>query len=133
MVAAAALVIVVLTGLFLVALGGAALFKPSLASAFLLGFASTPTKHYSELAVRFVIGCALSGHASSSAAPLAFTVFGALLIGTTTVMAFLPWRTHRAFASRSVPQALRFLPLVGTSSLTAGIAIVYFATTHSAA
>ena len=133
MLGTAALVIVIGTGAFLVALGASALFRPSLASAFLLSFASTPTKHYFELVVRFIIGCALVVHASSTVAPLAFMVFGTVLIATTTVMAFLPWHRHRAFASRSVPQALRYLPLVGIASVAGGVAILFFATTRGAA
>lgn len=133
MLASAALVIVVLAGLFLIALGAAALFKPGVASAFLLGFASTPTRHYAELAARFIIGVALVVHAGSSASPLAFKTFGAVLMLTTACMACLPWRSHRAFASRSVPQALRYLPLVGAASLAGGLAIVLLATAQSAA
>ena len=133
MLASAALVIVVLAGLFLIALGAAALFKPGVATAFLLGFASTPTRHYAELAVRFIIGVALVIHAGTSAAPVAFKSFGAVLILTTACMAFLPWRTHRAFASGSVPQALRYLPLVGAASMAGGLTMVFFATSKSAA
>lgn len=133
MLASAALVIVVLAGLFLIALGAAALFKPGVASAFLLGFASTPTRHYAELAARFIIGFALVVHAGSSASPLALMAFGAVLILTTACMAFLPWHSHRAFASRSVPQALRYLPLVGAASVAGGLAIVLLATAQSAA
>ncbi len=133
MLASAALVIVVLAGLFLIALGTAALFKPGVASAFLLGFVSTPTRHYAELAVRFIVGVALVVHADTSASPVAFKSFGAVLMLTTPGMAFLPWRSHRAFASRSVPQALRYLPLVGAASVASGLAIVFFATSQSAA
>jgi hypothetical protein len=128
MLAGAALVIVVTTGLFLVALGAAALFKPGVASTFLLGFARTPTKHYAELAVRFIVGVALVVHAGSSASPLEFKSFGAVLILTTACMALFPWHKHRAFASRSVPHALRYLTLVGAASVASGFAILFFAT-----
>ena len=32
----------------------------------------------------------------------------------------VPWRWHHHFARRAVPQALRFLPLVGTTSILLG-------------
>lgn len=54
--------------------------------------------------------------ASHSAQPMGLTVFGWLLIGTTLAMAIVPWRTHRRFAETSVPQALRFLPMIGVAS-----------------
>jgi ABC-type uncharacterized transport system permease subunit len=48
--------LVALAGAFLVALGANALVRPPLARRFLLGFASSSTKHYLELGIRLLVG-----------------------------------------------------------------------------
>jgi hypothetical protein len=50
---------------------------------------------------------------------------GWLLLVTTTLMLFIPWRLHRAFAVRVVPKALLFLPAIGVSSTCAGLALLW--------
>ena len=102
--------------LFFLVLGLLALARPSVAKRFLLGFATSASKHYLELSMRLLAGGAMLVAAPHSAQPMALTVFGWLLIGTTLVMALVPWRIHRRFAETSVPQALRFLPMIGVSS-----------------
>lgn len=109
--------VLVAVSLFLLALGLLALARPGIAKRFLLGFATSASKHYLELSLRLIAGGAMLAAAPHSAQPMGLTVFGLLLIGTTLVMAFVPWRTHRRFAETSVPQALRFLPVIGVSSL----------------
>jgi hypothetical protein len=102
--------------LFFLALGLLALARPRVAKRFLLGFAKSASKHYLELSLRLIAGGAMLAAVPHSAQPLGLTVFGWLLIGTTLVMALVPWRTHRRFAETSVPHALRFLPMIGVSS-----------------
>ena len=102
--------------LFFLLLGLLALARPSVAERFLLGFATSASKHYVELSLRLLAGGAMLAAAPHSAQPMGLTVFGWLLIGTTLFMALVPWRTHRRFAETSVPQALRFLPIIGVSS-----------------
>lgn len=117
---ATALVIVFAAGLFLVALGGASLLVPSNASRFLLGFAGSPSKHFTELALRLLIGGAFVLHAPQMLFPFAFRLFGCVLLATTAGLLLIPWRWHHSFARRMVPEALRFLPLLGFSSVAFG-------------
>jgi uncharacterized protein YjeT (DUF2065 family) len=123
----ASIVIVAVAGAFLIAFGTSALVHPPTARRFLLGFASSPTKHYLELCIRLVVGaafiCAAPGMVGTTAALLA----GWLLLVTTGVMLFVPWRVHRAFAQRTVPQALAYLPLMGLASLAAGATVLWAA------
>lgn len=109
--------VVLLAGAFLAALGLACLAWPARARRFLLGFASSLALHYLELGIRLVVGGALLVAAPSMAFPRVFTVAGAVLVVTTVVLALVPWPWHRRFAQRSVPAALRFLPLLGLASL----------------
>ena len=97
-----------------------ALAAPARARRFLLGFASSPVLHYAELAIRCVVGAGFVHRAPNMRFPLVFTVAGSVLLLTTAGLVLVPWRWHRRFAERSVPAALRFLPLLGVASLLLG-------------
>ncbi|MRR11683.1 hypothetical protein EG835_04270 [bacterium] len=57
-----------------------------------------------------------------------FTVFGWVLVVTTVGMFVVPWHWHRRFSERSVPQAVRRLPLLGIASFALGSFILLAAT-----
>jgi len=120
-----AFALVTSAGIFLLALGVGALVRPSLARRFLLGFAQSASKHYSELAVRFAIGAALLVAAPRMEGTVVVAGAGLVLLATTAVMLFVPWQSHRAFAQRAVPHALAYLPAIGLSSVAAGSAILW--------
>lgn len=115
-----ALAVVAAAGLFFVVLGGASLMAPSRAGRFLLGFAASPTRHYTELALRFLVGGALVASSPRMLFPGALNLFGWVLLVTTAGLLLVPWRWHRHFAARAVPKALRFLPLIGACSVALG-------------
>lgn len=115
-----ALAIVVLAGLYLLALGAASLAVPVQASRFLLGFASTQAVHFAELLLRIVVGAALVLAAPRLFLPSAFDVFGWILIVTTVCLLLVPWRWHRRFAQHVVPTAVRYIKPVGVASLALG-------------
>ena len=133
MLLVAAKTILVAVAIFFLLLGLIALIRPSIAGRFLLGFAGSALKHYVELGVRFVVGGAMLVVAPHSTYSVALTVFGWLLIVTTAVMAVVPWRVHRRFAETAVPKALRFLPMIGVSSLVLGGLLSWSTFTASAA
>ena len=120
MIEALALSVVVSGGLFFLSLGTVSLLSPTRASRFLLAFAGSATKHYAELAVRFLVGGAFVLAAPAMRVSGIFSVLGWTLLATTAGLLFIPWRWHHRFARRAVPEALRFLPLVGTSSVALG-------------
>jgi hypothetical protein len=115
-----ALFVVIFGGLFFVSLGCVSLLAPTRARRFLLAFAGSPTKHYAELAIRFLLGSAFVFAAPAMLSPVMFRVFGWVLLATTAALLLVPWRWHHRFARRAVPEALRFLPVVGTSSVALG-------------
>lgn len=133
MTEAMAIAVVVTAGLFFIALGGVSLLAPTHASRFLLGFAGSPQVHCLELAVRFLLGGAFVLAAPRAAFPGAFSLFGWVLLATTAVLCLIPWRWHRRFAQRAVPEALRFLPLVGASSAVLGSLVLWAVLRGSAA
>jgi hypothetical protein len=120
-----ALVIVVSTGLFFIVLGSISLLAPSRASRFLLAFAGSPYKHYTELAARLLVGSAFMLSAPMMAFSSVFKLFGWLLLCTTAILFIVPWRLHHQFAQWAVPAVLRFLPLLGSSSLVLGFLVVW--------
>lgn len=121
MIEALALTLVVLTGLYFLALATASLLKPAVARRFLSGFASSPSTHYAELFLRFLAGGALVIHAPHMAFSGAFRVFGWMLIVTTAGLMLVPWGWHRRFAQSVVPWATRHMTLIGVSSLALGV------------
>jgi hypothetical protein len=114
------LAVVAIAALFFVALGAASLVAPARAGRFLLAFANSPSKHYAELAARFLVGGAFLLAAPYVLWPGAFNLFGWVLVATTAGLLLIPWRWHHRFARRAVPEALRFLPLVGVASIVLG-------------
>jgi len=128
-----ALSVVALAGAFLLLLGLAALFAPPRAQSFLRGFAATPVRHYLELALRIAAGVAFMVTSSLLQWSQFFFAAGLVLVGTTAVMAVLPYKIHRAFAQRAVSSALPYLPFIGIVSLVAGSAVAWSAYAASVA
>ncbi|MDZ4048419.1 MAG: hypothetical protein U1E00_08840 [Pseudoxanthomonas sp.] len=120
-----AVAVIVLAAAYLVGLGICALAAPALARRFLLGFVGTVRLHYLELALRVLVGVALVVRGPQMLWPQAAMGLGWLLVLTTTGLALVPWHWHQKFAQRSVPAALRFLPLLGASSLVLGGGLLY--------
>lgn len=116
--------VVLLFSLFLIALGGASLLSPAKAKAFLLGFATSAFTHYLEMALRLIVGGSILSQAPHLRYPGAFTIFGWMLIGTSVVLFLLPWKWHRRFAEKAVPQALKYLPIMGVVSLALGTVLI---------
>ena len=126
-------IIVAAVAIYFLALGAIALVRPQSARAFLLGFADTSLKHYAELAARLIMGGAMLLVARDSAYPTALAAFGWILVVSTAFMALMPWRLHQRFAQSAVPRALRYLPLIGVSSLIMGGLLFWVAFAGNAA
>lgn len=94
---------------------------------FLRGFASSAATHCLELLVRLVVGLAFLVQAPSAATPASFTTLGWALVATTACLLLVPWRWHRKFAQRTVPQVLRYLSLIAVVSLLMGGIILWSA------
>lgn len=124
MIAGTALAVVVAAAIYLVALGGGALVRPQVARRFLGGFATTQHLHFTELALRVLVGAALIISAPRLAFSAALLLFGWVLVATSIGLALVPWRWHQRFASWSVPQATRYLPLIGVASLIGGVGLL---------
>lgn len=116
-------IVALLSGYFS-AFGFLALIKPERVKTFLLAFAQSPKAHITEMACRLVAGMALILNAENMKWALVFSVFGWVLIGTTLGLLVVPWQKHRQFAQRFVPPALKYIVLIGISSI--GFSVLLF-------
>jgi hypothetical protein len=116
--------VVLAAGLYLVGLGVALLARPAWASRFLMGHAASGPLHYLELFVRIGVGLAFVHSAPDMRAPGLFRIVGWVLVGTSAALLLVPWQWHRRLAERSVPQALRFTPLLGLASVLMGTGVL---------
>jgi hypothetical protein len=121
-----ALAVLTLFGMFLIALGLAAHFTRQRAIGFLSGFAQTPAKHYLELAVRALVASAFLQIAPKVGHTHLLAGIGWILLGTTIVLAVVPWRVHQRFAASAVPKAAQFISVIGVFALAAGSALIGF-------
>lgn len=105
---------------YLVLLGVMLLTRPTLGRRFLAGFAQTAFVHSLELGLRIFIGAAFVIHAPTMAAPSLFVAIGWVLIGTSLVLALMPWRWHAQISRRVVPMATRYTRTLGAASILMG-------------
>lgn len=118
-----AFLVVLLAALYLLVLGVSAFVRPQFTRRFLGGFAQTLSAHALELFLRIAAGTALVVRAPHMHFSRPLSAFGWALIGTSIVLAVLPWRLHRRFADWAVPQVHGQLPLIGVTSALGGLAI----------
>ncbi len=111
-------------GIYLLVLGISALLRPETAKRFLGGHATTLPLHITELALRMLAGSALVLSAPRMAVSTAFLAFGWVLIGSSLLLALMPWRLHQRFAAWSVPRATQHMPLIGIGSVALGLGVI---------
>lgn len=110
---------------YLLALGALLLISPEHGRRFLGGFAQTARAHALELGLRIMVGAAFVLHAPDMAGTMLCRLAGWVLIGTSLVLALMPWRWHARIARRTVPMATRFSGLLGLAALVMGAAIAF--------
>lgn len=124
MIGILAKLVVIAAALYLAGLGVAMLARPASASRFLMGHASSAPLHYLEVCARIGVGLAFLQNAPEMLLPGLFRILGWVLVGTSAMLLLVPWHWHRRVAERSVPQALRFTPLLGVVSFLMGTAVL---------
>lgn len=120
-----AAVTVLLAGIWLVGLAVVTFAKPEAVKAFFGKFASSAFTHFLEMLVRLVVGIAFVIYASQMKFALVFAAFGWLLIVTTAVLMFVPWRLHKTFADKSLPMMYKWLAVFGVVSFLGGAFILF--------
>lgn len=106
---AAAGIVVILAGLWLLGLAVTSALAPQAAARFLSGFASSARAHYLEQALRITGGAGFLLYAQQMRFTTVFEVFGWVLVITSLGLLAMPWRLHARFAQWAVPLAIRHL------------------------
>lgn len=119
-----AFVIIALTGFWMIGLAAVAIGKPDLMKRFFDGFASSARTHFLEMFLRLLVGAAFVVYSPGLRFPTVFSAFGYLLIITTAVLIFVPWKIHRRFAEQSLPIIYRFPIPFALVSFAGGLIIL---------
>jgi hypothetical protein len=117
--------IVVVAAIWLIGLATAAYVRPDRIKHFFDKFASSAFSHFLEMFLRLAVGAAFVVYAPQMKFSFVFTVFGWLLILTTAVLLFVPWKMHRRFAEKSLPMVTSHMMLFGLASFLGGIFILF--------
>lgn len=119
-------VLVVLFGLWLIAVGVLALLAPQKALLGLSKFASTNFINYLELTLRLAVGLAFIGASELSGFPQAFRFVGAFLVLTALVLMLIPRAWHAEYTmywhEKLRPLHIR---LLSPFSMVLGVAVIY--------
>lgn len=121
----AAFVLILAFGIFLLTLAGVLVFSEERGKRFLLGFATSAFTHYLEVTIRIIVGAAFVVYAAKMLFSPVFLVFGWMLIGTSAVLAVIPWQWHEQFARRAVPPVLKYPKLMAMVAAAMGMFILF--------
>jgi hypothetical protein len=103
-------------------------FRPSIAERFLRSFASSAFAHYTEQALRLLVGSSMVNFASSMWCPVVFWFFGWSILVSTAGLLLIPWRWHHRFALQVMPPVYRHLKLFALGAFLLGVFILYGST-----
>jgi hypothetical protein len=92
---------VILFGLFIISVGFLMLFAPKKARETLRKAGSTNFINYGEITLRMIPAIGLIIYADYSKYPDVFKLFGWFMLGTSTILYFVPRRLHHAYSLKS--------------------------------
>ena len=96
-------VLVVAFALFLIGLTVIAFAIPAIAERFFAAFASSARAHYTEQAVRLLVGAALVVASSTMWQATLFWLIGWAILISSLVLILIPWRWHQRFGAIVLP------------------------------
>ena len=117
--------ILVAFGVFLVGLTVVVFAKPALAERFFVSFASSPQTHYTEQAVRLLIGASLIIRSQAMWHPKVFWFVGWAIVLSSLVLILSPWQWHDRFGEKVRPMLVRLMKLFAVGLLAFGVLIIY--------
>jgi hypothetical protein len=120
-----AAVVVVTFGLFLIGLTGVLFMRPAVAERFFRGFASSAKTHYTEQAIRLLIGASLVVISPTMWQPSLFRIIGWAIIISSLALILIPWQWHHRFATQALPKLIRFMKLYAIGLLLFGVLLLY--------
>lgn len=122
----AAKYIVILFGLFIIAIGFLMLFHPEKARAMLRSAGSTNFINYAEITIRMIPASALIIYADFSKYPEAFKLLGWFMIATSLVLYLVPRQLHHQYSLYAAKLLKnKYVRLIAPLSLLFGSAIIF--------
>jgi uncharacterized membrane protein YfcA len=117
---------VILFGVFIILVGFLMLFKPSKARSILQKAGSTNLINYSEITIRLIPAIALIIYSDFSKYPIAFKIFGWIMIITSLILYIIPRKTHHKFSmiSAAILKPIYFR-LISPFAFLLGFLIIY--------
>lgn len=101
MIITAAKWIIFLFGVFIIFVGLLMLFAPKKARAILRKAGSNNFINYAEITLRLIPAIAMILYADFSKLPLAFKIFGGIMVLTSLILYLIPRKTHHSFSMKS--------------------------------
>ncbi|WP_410006946.1 hypothetical protein [Aequorivita nionensis] len=101
MIITAAKWILILFGVFIIFVGLLMLFAPKKARAILRKAGSNNFINYAEITLRLIPAIAMILYADFSKLPLAFKIFGGIMVLTSLILYLIPRKTHHSFSMKS--------------------------------
>ncbi len=117
--------LVILSGIWLIAVSIFMFASPQTATRCLSKAASTNFINYLELTLRGIWGLALVQYAELSGFPEVFRIFGWFMVVTTAVLFFIPRKWHARYAVWSVKLIAPYMRIASPFSLAFGIFLIY--------
>lgn len=111
--------------LFLIGLAVVIATRPPLAERFLKSFATSARAHYTEQALRLLVGVAVVNFAGSMRYPELFRLFGWVIVVTTVGLLLIPWQWHHRFSTRVMPPVFRHMRLFALGAFALAAFILY--------
>lgn len=121
--------VVILFGVWLIAVSGLMLARPHIALQCLGNMASTNFIHYAELSLRMIAGTAFVLYAEPSRFPDAMRIFGWFLVASSAVLFLVPRKWHAAYSIYwSTRLSVLLVRILAPFSLVLGLFQIYAAT-----
>lgn len=117
--------LVILFGVWLIAVSTVMLASPQTAARYLSKAASTNFLNYLELTLRGIWGLALVQYAELSGFPEVFRIFGWFMVVTTAVLFFIPRKWHARYTVWLVKLIAPYMRIASPFSLAFGIFLIY--------
>jgi hypothetical protein len=121
---AAKFVIVAFCALLLV-LAGLVFANRAQAERFFLSFASSAATHYTEQAVRLLIGSSLIVLSPSMWQPSVYQFIGWLIVVPTVVLILTPWQWHHRFGARVLPLFRKFIEIYALGMIVFSVFLLF--------
>ena|SRR5690606_33314514 len=120
-------IVVISFGVYLLSLFVITILKRQVAVSYFSSFASSAKAHYVEQALRLLVGTSLVSFSGSMLFSEYFRIFGWIIVVSTIVLIFTPWRWHNKLGERLIPLTIRNINVYAVSASVLGAFILYAA------